>query len=360
MYQYEEIEVLGDGAFGTVIKCKKKSDNKSYAIKKMKKVYNDFQSCLKLKEIKSLRKIKHKNIIRLYQVFREDGILHLVFELCQNSLYKTIRDYPGQIPEPQIRYVVKELLTGLSEIHKNGYFHRDIKPENLLWNNNNIKIADFGLAKSVKSRPPYTEYVATRWYRAPEILLRHQFYGPPVDIWAVGCIMAELFTRSPLFQGNSEADQIFKICSVLGTLNNDIWQDGVKLAEKLEIKLPQFAPTPLQKLIPNASTEAIDLLTKIFKYDPSERLTANQALEHSWFDYRTEVLPNNSLFSGKSDVKNRHLANQNKLTESQSVEVTNFEVKDINAKKRTIMISDDDDNSDNSTEGSGSNDIFDF
>lgn len=99
-----------------------------------------------------------------------------------------------------------------------GFFHRDLKPENLLCNGAElIKIADFGLAREIRSRPPYTDYVSTRWYRAPEILLRSTTYNSPIDIWAVGCIAAECYTLRPLFPGNSEIDQLFRICSVLGT-----------------------------------------------------------------------------------------------------------------------------------------------
>lgn len=111
-----------------------------------------------------------------------------------------------------------QILEGLNFMHKHGFFHRDIKPENLLCNGPElIKIADFGLAREIRSRPPYTDYVSTRWYRAPEVLLRSTNYSSPIDIWAVGCIMAELYSLQPLFPGRSEIDQIFRICSVLGT-----------------------------------------------------------------------------------------------------------------------------------------------
>lgn len=108
-------------------------------------------------------------------------------------------------------------MQGLAYCHKQGFFHRDLKPENLLVNNDQIKIADFGLAREIRSRPPYTDYVATRWYRAPELLLRSTIYSSPVDIFAMGCIMAELYLLKPIFPGNSEADQLYKICAILGS-----------------------------------------------------------------------------------------------------------------------------------------------
>ena len=120
--------------------------------------------------------------------------------------------------EPIIRNIMYQILQGLSFMHKHGFFHRDIKPENLLCMGPElIKIADFGLAREIRSRPPYTDYVSTRWYRAPEVLLRSTNYSSPIDIWAVGCIMAELYTLQPLFPGRSEIDQIFRCSSVLGT-----------------------------------------------------------------------------------------------------------------------------------------------
>ncbi|MGH0148190.1 UNVERIFIED_CONTAM: hypothetical protein FKN15_060342 [Acipenser sinensis] len=112
-----------------------------------------------------------------------------------------------------------QIIQGLAFIHKHGFFHRDMKPENLLCMGPElIKIGDFGLAREIRSRPPYTDYVSTRWYRAPEVLLRSSVYSSPIDMWAVGCIMAELYTLRPLFPGNSEVDEIFKICQVLGTV----------------------------------------------------------------------------------------------------------------------------------------------
>lgn len=111
-----------------------------------------------------------------------------------------------------------KIFQGLAFMHRHGFFHRDMKPENLLCSGPElVKIADFGLARETRSRPPYTDYVSTRWYRAPEVLLHSINYNTPIDLWAVGCIMAELYTFRPLFPGTSEIDQIFKICSVLGT-----------------------------------------------------------------------------------------------------------------------------------------------
>jgi protein kinase len=283
MRRYEEIELLGDGAFGTVTKCRDRETGEIVAIKEMKRRYGSFDECLQLKEVRSLRKIKHENVVRLTQVFRENDHLYLVFECLHGSLLKSIRDHSGPFGEGEVRFVISQMLEGLAYVHRMWFFHRDIKPENLLWAGDVLKIADFGLAREIRSRPPYTEYISTRWYRAPEIVLRHEFYNCPVDIWAVGAIMAELYTLKPLFQGSSETDQLFKMCSVLGTPNAQNWPDGVRLAARLGIRLPQFSPTSLASIMPNASPQAIELLGDLLRFDPSKRPSASQALQHPFF-----------------------------------------------------------------------------
>ncbi|KAH0792977.1 CMGC family protein kinase [Histomonas meleagridis] len=250
----------------------------------MKQRIASFDECLQLKEVKSLRKIKHENVVRLLEVFRENDHLYLVFELLPDgSLLKTIQDHKGPFAESEIRYIVFQMLSGIAYIHKEGFFHRDIKPENIMWSGDTLKIADFGLAREIRSRPPYTEYVSTRWYRAPEIVLHHEFYNSPVDIWAAGCIMAELFTLKPLFQGTSETDQIYKICSIMGTPGPGNWPDGVRLANKMGIRFPQQQPMPLSTVIPNASPEALDLLKELLSLDPAKRPSAAAALQHPFF-----------------------------------------------------------------------------
>ncbi|XP_070370843.1 serine/threonine-protein kinase ICK isoform X5 [Equus asinus] len=146
-----------------------------------------------------------------------------------------------------------------------------------------VKIADFGLAREIRSRPPYTDYVSTRWYRAPEVLLRSTNYSSPIDIWAVGCIMAEVYTLRPLFPGASEIDTIFKICQVLGTPKKTDWPEGYQLSSAMNFRWPQCVPNNLKTLIPNASSEAIQLLRDMLQWDPKKRPTASQALRYPYF-----------------------------------------------------------------------------
>ncbi|CAL9759730.1 unnamed protein product [Musa acuminata subsp. burmannicoides] len=174
-------------------------------------------------------------------------------------------------------------IRALAYMHHRGYFHRDLKPENLLVTKNVLKIADFGLAREVLSKPPFTEYVSTRWYRAPEILLQSSVYDSAVDMWAMGAIMAELFTLRPLFPGSSEADEIYKICSILGPPNQNSWAQGMQLADAMKFQFPQLASVSLSLLIPSASRDAIDLISSLCSWDSIRRPTAAKVLQHSFF-----------------------------------------------------------------------------
>lgn len=179
-------------------------------------------------------------------------------------------------------------------MHKHGFFHRDMKPENLLCMGPElIKIADFGLAREIKSRPPYTDYVSTRWYRAPEVLLHSINYNSPIDMWAVGCIMAELYTFRPLFPGKSEIDEIFKICSVIGTPDKNDWPEGYRLAAAMNFRFPNFTKTSLNVLITNASQEAVSLMEDMLQWNPIKRPTAQQSLRYPYFQPTGPRLINN-------------------------------------------------------------------
>jgi len=168
-------------------------------------------------------------------------------------------------------------------MHKRGYLHRDIKPENILVSGKIAKVADFGLAKEIRSRPPFTDYVSTRWYRAPEVLLRNPMYGAAVDVWAVGCMMAELFLLRPLFPGSSEPDQLYKICGILGTPSQDVWKDGLQQAAKINYKFPRLPPTPLNQVLPHCSPSAVQMVMHMLAWDPNLRPSCTCAIQFPFF-----------------------------------------------------------------------------
>ena len=207
MEKYETIKAVGDGSFGTVTKARNKLSNEIVAIKRMKAKFNSWDEAMKLREVKSLRKLNHHNIVKLKEVIRQKDSLFFVFEFMEKNLYEIISKGVAAPTEQEIRLMAYDSLQGIAFCHKNGYFHRDLKPENLLINNQQVvKLADFGLAREIRARPPFTEYVSTRWYRAPELLLCSPNYNSPIDIFAMGCILAEMYLLRPLAPGNSEAD----------------------------------------------------------------------------------------------------------------------------------------------------------
>ncbi|KAK3601542.1 hypothetical protein CHS0354_027683 [Potamilus streckersoni] len=284
MNRYTIQKQLGDGTYGSVLLATSVETGEKVAIKKMKKKYYSWDECLNLREVKSLRKLNHANIIKLKEVIRENDQLFFVFEYMKENLYQMTKDRDKLFPESVVRNIIYQVLQGIAFMHKHGFFHRDLKPENLLCSGPDcIKIADFGLAREIRSRPPYTDYVSTRWYRAPEVLLRSTNYSSPIDMWAIGCIMSELYTLRPLFPGTSEIDEIFKICNILGTPKREEWEEGHKLAAAMNFRWPQCVPTNFKAIIPNASSEALQVLKDMLLWDPQKRPSSSQCLRYSYF-----------------------------------------------------------------------------
>ncbi|GMH14401.1 hypothetical protein Nepgr_016242 [Nepenthes gracilis] len=283
MERYKIIKEVGNGTFGSVWRAINKQTGEVVAIKKMKKKYYSWQECINLREVKSLRKMNHPNIVKLKEVIREHDILHFVFEYMECNLYQLMKERGKPFSEIEVRNWCFQVFQGLAYMHQRGYFHRDLKPENLLVTKDIIKIADFGLAREITSGPPYTEYVSTRWYRAPEILLQSPTYTSAVDMWAMGAIMAELFTLRPLFPGSSEADEVHKICSVLGSPTQDSWAHGLLLARAMNYQFPQVPGVHLPVLTPSASKDAVNLIASLCSWDPCKRPTAAEVLQHPFF-----------------------------------------------------------------------------
>lgn len=208
----------------------------------------------------------------------------------EGNLYEMMKSRDRNFPEAEIRNIMYQIFQALAFMHKHGFFHRDIKPENMLVKGDVVKLADFGLAREIRSKPPYTDYVSTRWYRAPEVLLRSPNYNSPIDQWACGCILAELYTLRPLFPGSSETDEIYKICALLGSPSQKNWPDGLRLAQAMAFRFPQFVSTPMSQIMPNVSGEGLTLIQDLVKYDPQQRPSASQALQYPFFA-ANNVLP---------------------------------------------------------------------
>ncbi|CAJ1009602.1 putative Protein kinase domain/Protein tyrosine kinase [Leishmania naiffi] len=304
MDKYEILAQIGDGTFGSVAKAVSKKTGQLVAIKKMKQKFYTWEECVRLPEVDVVRRIHgHPNVVKLREVIRENNELFFVFEYMDGDLLSVIKKAKQQvgpsasrpsavplIPYPLVKNYMRQILQALVYIHKRGYFHRDMKPENLLIRKETsgddvLKLADFGLVKEIRSRPPFTDYVSTRWYRAPELLLQDRYYGAAVDVWAAGCIMAELITMRPLFAGTNEVDQLFKIMSVLGSPTEEVWAGGLRLAKRIRYTFPAVAGSGLAQVLPShIPLPALDLLRQMLVYDPKVRLTAEQCLQHPFFN----------------------------------------------------------------------------
>ena len=319
MEKYDIIRRLGGGSFADVFLGKEISTSDVVAIKVLKKKYRKLEQCYELREVVSLQKLckdslssqkGYDNIIKLKEVIfeKKTGKLSLVFEYMETDLYELMKKRsPSRLSEDEIKDITYQMLLGLYHMHKYGFFHRDMKPENLLLTGKKVKIADFGLAREIRSIPPFTEYVSTRYYRAPECILRSQNYNSPVDIWAVGCIMAEMYMHPmPLFYGSSEKEVFIKICTTLGSPNKSNWNEGVNQASKIGMKYPQSSGTDLANIVIGASPEAIDLMKQMLKWAPSARSTAANLLNHPFFNglgYDLKRVTNSNFFNDFGDVK---------------------------------------------------------
>ncbi|XP_047327779.1 mitogen-activated protein kinase homolog NTF3-like [Impatiens glandulifera] len=286
--KYVPIKPIGRGAYGIVCSSINKETDEKVAIKKIHNVFENRIDALRtLRELKLLRNLRHENVISLKDVMlpvhkRTFKDVYLVYELMDTDLHQIIKSSQS-LTNDHSQYFLFQLLRGLKYLHSANILHRDLKPGNLLINANcDLKICDFGLARTSNENGQFmTEYVVTRWYRAPELLLCCDNYGTSIDVWSVGCIFAELLGRKPIFPGTECLNQLKLIVNVLGSQNEDDLQfiDNPK-ARKYIKKLPYSMGTTFSCLYPNANPLAIDLLEKMLVFDPSKRISVSEALEH--------------------------------------------------------------------------------
>ena len=285
MERFTITATLGEGSFGAVYKAQNRQTGEVMAVKHIKRRFSSWHEVTQLREVQSLQKLKHVNIISLCEVIqaKNDGSLYFIFEFADSDLYRLQKSLPP-FSESQVVHVMRQLCAGLAHMHQRGYFHRDIKPENLLYmkTQERLLVADFGLARELRSRPPYTEYVSTRWYRAPEIALRDPAYTSPVDIWAAGCILGELLVQQPLFPGSSEVDQLHRIIGLLGTPTERGWPEGARLLTRIRARVAARSAQSFVVAFPSVSGAARDLLSVLLVLNPRQRASAAQALESTF------------------------------------------------------------------------------
>jgi len=289
MERYAKIEKVGEGTYGVVYKARDVGTNEIVALKKIRlEAEDEGVPSTAIREISLLKELKDDHIVRLIDIIHVEQKLYLVFEFLDVDLKRYmdgLNKSRTPITMPIVKKFLHQLNSGLVYCHSHRILHRDLKPQNLLIDNrNNLKLADFGLARAfgIPMRT-YTHEVVTLWYRAPEVLLGSRHYSTAVDMWSVGCIFAEMALQGqPLFPGDSEIDQIFKIFRILGTPNDEIWPGVGKLPD-YKPTFPQWSKQDLAWIVSSLDEDGIDMLQSTLTYDSAKRISAKRALIHPYF-----------------------------------------------------------------------------
>jgi len=293
-------DVVGEGAYGIVCSATHRPTGRKVAIKKITPFDHSMFALRTLRELKLLKFLSEagvcENIISILDIIKPSSLesfkeVYLIQELMETDMHRVIRTQ--DLSDDHAQYFVYQTLRALKALHSADVIHRDLKPSNLLLNANcDLKVCDFGLARSVKTAEPsgtetgfMTEYVATRWYRAPEIMLTFKQYTKAIDVWSVGCILAEMLSGKPLFPGRDYHHQLTLILDVLGTPTLDEFYAITTRRSRDYIRaLPFRKKKPFAQLFPNANPLAIDFLTKTLTFDPKKRITTEEALAHPYLE----------------------------------------------------------------------------
>ncbi|CAM9480059.1 unnamed protein product [Scytosiphon promiscuus] len=285
---------VGHGAYGVVISALDTRDNSKVAIKKIPSAFDDVVDAKRIvREVRLLRRLDHMNIIKIVDILPPPSLadfndVYIVSELMDTDLHRVI--YSSQrLSDQHVKYFLYQILCGVKYIHSASVLHRDLKPSNILLSTNcDLKLCDFGLSRGVSSpdeeeTAELTEYVVTRWYRSPEIMLAAE-YGYPIDIWSVGCIFAEMLRREPLFRGETYLQMLKLIAKFVGKPRDESELAFVTnpKAQKFMEDLPEYPPADLRRRFPSAGADAVDLLARMLVMRPDRRLSVDEALRHPY------------------------------------------------------------------------------
>ena len=353
--KYEVLGIVGEGAYGIVYKCKNKETNEIVAIKKFKETEDDLVKKTIKRELKVLKLLKHENIVEFKEAIKQKNNIYIVFEYVEKNLLEFLQENNNKIPENKIKIILYQLCKALKYLHKNNIIHRDIKPENLLIDSKNykLKLCDFGFARKIKktniknTKNPknelLTDYVATRWYRSPELLISNGNYNFEVDYWAAGCIMGELIDGNPIFPGENEIDQLHCIQKILGNFpqeyidlfyNNPVYSQF----DLIDVKKPTGLD---KKYFGKLNKDGVLFLKGLLELDPKKRLCDDNVLEHCYFkdfykrdcfsfyyeDSQNEFLNCNSKDKVKLNNHNLNIINKDNNCDNDN-ENNDFHIKD--------------------------------
>ncbi|CAD7701429.1 unnamed protein product [Ostreobium quekettii] len=308
--EYQYLHKISEGTYGIVYKGREKSTNRFVALKRIKQdKAKDGFPLTSLREINILTCLKHPNIVNVSEVVVSGSggasSVFMVMEYLDHDLKRVSEMQRHRFTISQVKCIMQQLLSGLAYLHENWVIHRDLKFSNILYNNKGeVKICDFGLARQYGSPlQKYTQVVVTLWYRAPELLLGVDKYSTAIDMWSMGCVMGELLKGKPLFDGKSELGQLDKIIKIMGSPSEENWPGHKQLPNYPKVALGK-EPCRLREMFPITSftggptltDKGFDLLSKLLAYDPEQRISAHDALNHPWFEERPlpaskEMLP---------------------------------------------------------------------
>ncbi|GJY47317.1 mitogen-activated protein kinase 9-like protein [Tanacetum coccineum] len=299
--RYQVQEVVGKGSYGVVGSATDTQTGEKVAIKKINDVFEHVSDATRiLREIKLLRLLRHPDIVEIRHIMlppsrREFRDIYVVFELMESDLHQVIRANDDLTPE-HYQFFLYQLLRGLKYIHSANVFHRDLKPKNILANADcKLKICDFGLARVSFNDAPsaifWTDYVATRWYRAPELCGSFfSKYTPAIDIWSIGCIFAEMLTGKPLFPGKNVVHQLDLMTDLLGTPPPEtIARIRNEKARRYLNSMRKKQPIPFTHKFPNVDPLALKLLERLIAFDPKDRPSAEESLADPYFNGLSNV-----------------------------------------------------------------------
>jgi len=286
--RYKFISRLGQGAFGEVHLCVDTLNDKYVAIKNVRIVSRDVGIPVAVfREMESLRQLSSSGLVtELLDVYPDEKNLCLVLEYLPSDLSEIIIQSKEYLSRPQIKSISLMLLEAISFCHQNNIIHRDIKPANILISSSGkLKLGDFGLARIYDpiKYGSMSHQVSTRWYRAPELLFASRNYTQAVDIWSAGTVIAELILLTPIFPGNNDIDQMFRVFQIMGTPTSEIWPGVDPLPDYSKIFFPNMKPIDFNIILPNAHIKDIEFLKLLLVLDPNKRITANNAINNNYF-----------------------------------------------------------------------------